>query len=150
MSFALAVLNLGRRAAWAPLAVIVAHWLVMRSPWSDPLNGVVHFSGGAAAAYFIFHAAIYFERWLGKLAPIAHILLAFGLTCAIAIGWEIAEFAFDQLMRTRIQMDLVDTMRDLICGVLGAMSALAFVRRVAETTEGVSRRTTDSQVGGDS
>jgi uncharacterized membrane protein YjdF len=150
MSFAHAVLNLSRHAAWAPLAVIVAHWFVIRSPWSEPLNGVIHFSGGAAAAYFVYHAAIYFERWLGKLTLIAHVLLAFGITCAIAIGWEIAEFAFDQVFRTRVQMDLVDTMRDLICGVLGALSTLVVVRRAAETTEAVSRRTTDSRGRGDS
>ena len=45
--------RVGREALWAPIAVVVLHWaaggLLGHEPYVDP---VMHFLGGAAAAFF--------------------------------------------------------------------------------------------------
>jgi hypothetical protein len=56
-------------------------------------------------------------------------VLAFALACTVALAWELAEFAIDQLAGTRLQEDLAETMSDLLFAVCGAalyLGAAAF------------------------
>lgn len=137
------VVQLLRVAAWAPIAVLLVHQISMRTPWRSELNWTIHFLGGAAAAYFLFHAARTFARELGPLRPITHHLLAFALAAVVALSWEFAEFVIDHLWRWRLQQSLTDTMGDLFFGMLGALCALVVVALVearrpeAATREGV-------------
>lgn len=125
------ITQLLRVAAWAPLLVLVAHQISMRTPWRSDLNWTIHFLGGAAAAYFVYHAARTYARELGPLRPLAHHLLAFALASVVAIGWEFAEFVIDHLWRWRLQQSLTDTMGDLFFGMLGAICALGLLASVA-------------------
>lgn len=138
------VIQLLRAAAWAPLLVLLAHQISMRTPWRSDLNWVIHFLGGAAAAYFLFHAARTFARELGPLRPLAHHLLAFALTAVVALSWEFAEFVIDHQWRWRLQQSLTDTMGDLFFGMLGAICALSVVA-VATAMRPVSSLREDSQ-----
>ncbi len=116
-----------RAAAWAPILVLLAHQVSMRTPWRSDLNWTIHFLGGAAAAYFLFHAARACARELGTLRPVTHHLLAFALAVVVALGWEFAEFTIDHLWRWRLQQSLTDTMGDLFFGTIGAATALGIV-----------------------
>lgn len=117
----MSALSIWRNGLWAPLVVIVLHYIAGgifgHEPYVDP---IMHFSGGAAAAFFFWQAATCSKGILGNLTPLALALLAFGLASAAAVGWEIAEFASDVFLRTNIQRDIANTMRDLILGLLGA------------------------------
>lgn len=121
--------QIGRKALWAPVAVLIVHWLaggwLGHEPFVDP---VMHFSGGLTAAYFFWHAASYARRYLGDLSPLGLGLLSFGLTTAAAVGWEMAEFVGDRLRGTHVQVDLANTMRDLILGIAGAVVYLGIGR----------------------
>jgi hypothetical protein len=111
-------------AGWAPAGVLLLNILVVRTAYRQDLNWLVHALGGAAMAYFLYRAAGLSERHLGWLSPLAQHLLAFGLTCAVAIAWECVEFAFGY------QDGLTDTMGDLAFGMLGAaLSLLALASR---------------------
>lgn len=125
------IIQLLRVAAWAPLLVLLAHQISMRTPWRSDLNWTIHFLGGAAAAFFLYHAARVFARELGPLQPLAHHLLAFALASVVALSWEFAEFVIDHLWRWRLQQSLADTMGDLFFGMLGAICALGLVAWVA-------------------
>lgn len=125
------IVHLFRVAAWAPIIVLILHAIVLRTPWRQNLDWLLHFLGGAATAYFLFHAARLLTQILGQLRMPTHYLLAFGLTCAIAVGWEIVEFLSDQILGTQVQHSLAETMRDLICGVLGAVFSLVCVLLLA-------------------
>lgn len=105
-------------AGWAPVCVVLLNAFVVRTAYRQDLNWLVHALGGAAMAYFLHRAAVLGERHLGQLRPPAQYLLAFGLTCAVAIAWECTEFAFGY------QDGLTDTMGDLAFGTLGAALGL--------------------------
>lgn len=114
--------RLAREAAWAPAAVLVLHAmggaLFGHEPYVDP---VMHLLGGAAAAFFFRRAGSAAKPLLGALTEPALDLLSFGLTCAIALGWEFAEFLVDHVFGTNVQLSLGNTMRDLFLGVTGAL-----------------------------
>jgi hypothetical protein len=124
--------RLAREAAWAPAAVLVLHLvagaLFGHEPVVDP---VMHLLGGIAAAYFFRRASSIAGLLLGAPTRLGSDLLAFGLTSAAALFWEIGEFALDRLARTNTQGDLGNTMRDLIFGVTGAIVYLAAARLAA-------------------
>lgn len=121
--------RLARRAAWAPVSVLVAHsvggFLFGHEPYVDP---VMHFLGGVAAAYFTLQATTVAATIVGRLEPIGRDLLAFGVTCAAALCWEVAEFTGDQIRRTNVQRGLGNTMRDLILGASGGIVCLVLFR----------------------
>jgi hypothetical protein len=116
-------------AAWAPLAVLIGHQLGARlfghEPYVDPL---MHFAGGAAAAFFFRQASAIATEALGTMRDVALDLVGFGLACACAVLWEIGEFASDQVLGTHVQRSLENTMRDLLMGVTGAVLVLVALR----------------------
>ena len=130
------LVRLARDAAWAPVSVLILHEVAARSfghePYVDP---VMHVLGGMAAAFFLRYASSIAGRWLGAPSATALNLLAFGLTCAVALAWELAEFASDQYLGTRAQRDLGNSMRDLVLGVSGAIAYLA-IRRLLRGPRG--------------
>lgn len=103
-----------QQAAWAPIGVVVLHAVVARTAYRQDLDWLMHSLGGAAMAFFLYEATRVWERYLGRLYPLARYLIAFGLTCAVAIGWEVAEFFLGN------QGGLGETIADLIFGMLGA------------------------------
>jgi hypothetical protein len=120
-------LKISRVAAWAPLSVLIGHSIFARffghEPYVDP---VMHFSGGVAAAYFFRKASAMGAEVLGALTEVVRDLLSFGLTCSIALFWEIAEFSSDTFLGTNVQTSNANTMRDLILGIVGALVFLLF------------------------
>lgn len=122
-----AILTLLRTAAWAPIAVLVFHTILRHTAWRAELDWLMHFLGGVAAAYFLFHGIKAFAYLLGQLRLPAHYLLAYTSTCGVAVAWEIAEFMSDQFFGTHVQHSLTETMQDLIFGVVGAALSLGSI-----------------------
>jgi hypothetical protein len=122
------VLRLLREAAWAPVAVVVLRIICNGVGLRHALDWAAHFLGGLAMAYFLYTAVCLFVSRLGALKSCTVYLLAFCGTCAVAVFWEIGEFAGDRLFGTQSQFTLAETMGDLMYGVLGAAVALAIMR----------------------
>jgi len=119
-----ALIQLLRKAAWAPVLVLLIHQIVLRTPWRRELDFCMHFSGGMAAAYLAWHGLVCFQRWIGDLTPIGRWLFSFALGCTIGVFWEFAELASDVFRGTHIQQSIRETMRDLIADACGATLAL--------------------------
>ncbi|MBB5034516.1 hypothetical protein [Prosthecobacter vanneervenii] len=111
-------------AGWAPLAVLVFHRLIQHTPFREPLDFVMHYSGGLAITYFLWHALDFFGHWLGQLTLFARYLFAFALACTVGVFWEFGEFASDIFLHTHIQYSIGETMRDLIADATGATTTL--------------------------
>lgn len=119
--------RLALRAGWAPAAVILFHAAVARlSADRQAFDPAMHFLGGAAIAYFLWHAADLWKEWLGGPAPAARGLIVFCAATTVAVFWEFAEFSSGALLGAYSQLSLKETMADLFRGCLGAASYLAF------------------------
>ncbi len=118
------------RAGWAPLAVLILHAVVAKTPFRGPLDFAMHFSGGAAMAYFLFEAQRCFQEFLGNLTPLARYLLAFALACSVGVFWEFGEWFSDIFLQTHLQKSLPETMSDLLADTVGAVTAMTVVAMV--------------------
>ena len=112
-------------AGWAPAAVFSLHLVIARVlklylayPRSDI---VMHLLGGVAIAFFFRRAARRAAEGglIGAINGVGLAVIVFGLTCAAAVGWEFAEFASDRFLHTQSQLGLSDTLRDMLCGIVG-------------------------------
>jgi hypothetical protein len=121
------LLRLLLRAGWAPLAVLVFHHEIQHTRWREPLDFVMHYSGGLAITYFLWHALEFFAHWLGQLTTFARYLFSFALACTVGVFWEFAEWAADIFLHTHIQYSVGETMRDLIADAAGATTTLTLL-----------------------
>jgi hypothetical protein len=115
------------RFGWAPIAVLILHAVVARTPLREPLDFWIHFSGGMAIAYFLFHAINHYEQFVGAISSLGHYLFTFALACTIGMFWEFAELLSDVFLGTNIQHTLRETMSDLIADTTGAFTSLVLV-----------------------
>lgn len=116
--------------AWPPLAVLAAHAVLTtvagHQEWLDPL---FHFSGGFAGAVTLWRA---FDRlplpprWTAPPRRRVAIVLTM---LAVAVGWELMEFASDQLNGTHVQEGPLDTGSDIVLGVAGAVVFVVMASR---------------------
>jgi hypothetical protein len=113
---------LRRTAWWAPLAVLILAWCVARTQVAHDFWSALHILGGAALAFFFLGCI----DALRAVHPLARHAVAFAFACTGALGWELMEFAIDQVCGTRLQEGLLDTMSDLMFGVGGAALYLAY------------------------
>ena len=111
-----------REALWAPAAIVALNVIVAWLPDPGYLWSLLHFLGGAAAAFCVFQIA----RIAAPELRVLRYVLAFALACSAALAWECAEFAIDQVADTLLQEGLVDTMSDLLLSVCGAALFLSF------------------------
>ena len=121
--------RVAREVGWAPVTVLVLHSVSGRifghEPYVDP---AMHFSGGVVAAYFFRNAGSIGSRFLGTPTHLALDLLAFGLTCAVALLWELGELVSDEYLGTNVLRDVHNTVRDLFLGMLGGILYIAAAR----------------------
>ena len=125
------LLRLLLRAGWAPLVVLIFHHQIQHTPWRQRLDFLMHYSGGVAIAFFLWHALDCFAHWFGSLTPFARYLFTFTLACTVGLFWEFAELFSDVVYGTHIQQTIHETMRDLIADATGALTTLVltwFVR----------------------
>ena len=130
------------RAGWAPVLVLVMHAVVVRTPWRTPLDFWMHFSGGAAIAFFWFHAIDCFGALLGRVTALGRFLFSFSLACTVGVFWEFGELFSDVFLGTVIQKSINETMSDLIADAAGAVVSLGVVYAIGRRS-GKRRVTVD-------
>lgn len=122
-----ASLQLLRKAAWAPISVLIFHAIIAETPYRQASDFVMHFSGGAAIAYFFFVALGEFQSWLGAPTLLGRLLFSFTMACTVGVFWEIGEQFSDTFLGSHIQKSLPETMSDLLANTTGAVSALMVI-----------------------
>jgi hypothetical protein len=120
-------LKLFQKAAWAPLSVLIFHWIIAKTPFRIPLDFTIHFLGGASIAYFCFHAFGCLTSFLGTVKPLVRYVCSFALACTTGLFWEFAECLSDIFRHTHIQQNLYETMSDLIADATGAFLVLSLI-----------------------
>ena len=109
--------------AWAPAAVLGFSFVIGGMSFARDVWWLLHLVGGIALGFFFLNAV----EALDAVRPAWRYVAVFALACTAALGWELAEFALDQLLRSRLQESLLDTMSDLMFGVCGVAVYLGYV-----------------------
>lgn len=119
-----------RGAAWAPGLVFLVHAVLSRGFHAydrfPPLDIPMHFLGGVVIAYFFHHAALN-AATAGLTGPTdrrTHVVLVFALVATATVFWEFAEYLCDRGFGTHAQVDLEDTLLDMLLGILGGLTFL--------------------------
>ncbi len=117
-----------RRFGWLPITVFLAHEVCAHVVdgyrlWPS-VDIPLHFFGGLAIAYFTSGTLYVFaERDVVRMPDtVVHLLVTFGLTCSVAMLWELAEWTADHTLGTNCQLSIDDTMGDMFVGVLGGLT----------------------------
>lgn len=123
-----------RAAAWAPISVFALHMVmseVLGAYLAYPhLDVPMHVAGGVAITYFLAYvvAAAASLDLLGRPNRSALLWLVFTASCTATILWEFAEFLSDRYLGTSAQVDLEDTLLDMLLGILGSLAYFAISR----------------------
>jgi hypothetical protein len=133
------------KAAWAPVAVLVFHAIIVRTPFRKPLDFPIHFLGGASIAYFSFHALIRLSPLFGETTPWARYFFSFTIACTVGLFWEFGELFSDVFLHTHIQQSLQGTMSDLIADATGAITSLSLVFLTRLTLKALTRGAVNPQ-----
>lgn len=135
-----------RAAGWAPIAVFLLHMvLVATGAYAayPSLDIPMHLGGGIVIAYFFAESLAVAVRagLLGAPNRLAVAVMVLGCTCAAAVGWEFAEWAYDQFFSVRDARGYHDTLLDMALGVLGGglVVAVSAVRGVGQRSEAESQ-----------
>lgn len=126
------VLALG---GWAPLTVLLVHVLAARvldlyAIW-PPTDIPIHLAGGFAMAFFLSRCcrAVRPEIMGSSRLAVLELVLVGSLTTTMAVLWEFAEFGYDRVFGTNVQVDLANTLQDQAMGIAGALTFLALRAR---------------------
>jgi hypothetical protein len=110
------------RVASAPALVVLSHsalaGLIGHRRELDPL---FHFLGGVAGTHAILGAWMAFPQLRPPVAIGHPGQVAVATVSVAAVLWELAEFASDRLLSSRIQLGWSDTALDLVLGIGGAV-----------------------------
>lgn len=120
---------------WAPLALFLFHVLmlfVFRAYRYWPKADIqLHFLGGAAMAWFFSGVYRVMPRPAARSNRVVLLELVWmgSLTTVMAVLWEFAEFLWDFVYGTNMQVDLPNTMQDMAVGMTGALFVMALRAR---------------------
>ncbi len=110
----------------APLAVVLIHAVLAVSLGQRAhFDPIAHLLGGAAMALFLNQVLLTWPHWFGRPTPGARTVIAFCMTATVALLWEFMEFLFGGTLMMYTQMNLPETMSDLLLGCAGAGIYLA-------------------------
>jgi hypothetical protein len=113
-----------REAAWAPLSVFGFYLLGLAFHLYDlypRLDIPTHFLGGVAITLFYRSAIRQSENLFGEIPLPIQILFAFTCTGTTVVLWEFYENILDYFLHTQMVLGLVDTIKDMFLGLLGAL-----------------------------
>jgi hypothetical protein len=127
--------------AWAPSLVFSIHMVIDKGfhVYKDHPNADIpmHLVGGFAIAYFFlccWRAAIA-RGHAGRPTAAVTLAMIFALTCSAAVFWEFGEYLSDWMLSTHVQVDMDDTLSDMLFGILGGIPMAILGWRAARRTE---------------
>jgi hypothetical protein len=112
---------------WAVWAVALAFLLLVPNGVADRFDYLFHTAGGAAIAFFAYRTVSVTQDFAARIKSPSRPL--FALVCALVAAalWEAAEFVADRTLRTQMQHDLLESLRDIAFGALGALAVCVVV-----------------------
>ncbi|MCA9388537.1 hypothetical protein KC644_02120 [Candidatus Berkelbacteria bacterium] len=114
-----------------PLLVYIVSLLLLTGPNYYEVypnaDNVMHFLGGASIftmAYLATYKLRLADSFL-KLSSGLQFLFYLSFVALFVVGWEVYEFGSDLWLGTRTQPSLVDTITDMVMGMLGGLLSIS-------------------------
>ncbi|MCH7903900.1 MAG: hypothetical protein IH944_04950 [Armatimonadetes bacterium] len=105
---------------WAPAGVAAAFLVLVATGLGGRYDYVFHAAGGAAVAYFFWRCAALVPALSQRVQGGTRPVFALAGSCVVAVLWEFAEFGADRWLGFTLQGGILETLRDLAFGALGA------------------------------
>jgi len=121
-----------KEAAWAPLGVVGFYLFGLALHLFDlfpSLDVPTHFLGGVAITFLYRSAIRNSQKIVGDIPFSTQIIFAFTCTGTTIILWEFYENILDYFLNTHMVLGLVDTLKDMFMGLLGALILSLLYRR---------------------
>lgn len=121
-----AVWKVFKAGGWFPSLVFVSHlilkYIIQIYRYWPHADMPLHFFGGMSIAFFVSgsYQILRHEGAKRSRVVLLELVLIVSLTATAAVFWEFMEFASDHFFATNLQGSLLNTMMDLIMGMLGA------------------------------
>ncbi len=93
-----------------------------------PIDIPLHIGGGIAVGYMFFVLVKLFD-----IAPSKIILLAFSWIILVTISWEAFELIVDRLTGSNVYGDILDTIGDIINGIIGCIIVVIIKKRTSKS-----------------
>lgn len=97
-----------------------------------------HYIGGLSIAYTSAQTISHLEKEkiFTRLDKVVFLAFVFSLAATSTIFWEFAEYIGDQLLDTKIQISLANTMQDQFMGILGGATwVFIYSKKLDKITE---------------
>ena len=118
-----------------PLVVFVIDGILillfgMRTLEENKIDNIVHGFGGVSVCLSSAGVLWHLMRWEIITLQDENVFrfLVFGLLCFVVIGWEILEYI---VLYPNEFLTYIDTLSDMICGLIGGLFAMLFFRKPA-------------------
>lgn len=125
-----AVWKVFKAGGWFPSLVFISHlilkYILQIYRYWPHADMPLHFFGGMSIAFFVSgnYQLLHHESAKRSRVVLLELVLIVSLTATAAVFWEFGEFALDHFFATNLQGSLLNTMMDLIMGMLGALVIL--------------------------
>ena len=106
------------------------------------MDSAMHLLGGVALAMLVSGLLVQAVEngWCPDIGGLITLVLVMSLVATGAVCWEVYEWTSDWFLGTHFQVDLDDTMKDLVLGLLGGAgyAGLGFVTNATASRRGRS------------
>ena len=105
------------------MAAFAGFWFWGRIEWFSYIDIPLHLIGGLVSSLcFLLFVATYFgTRTMRQIPWSLRCLLVLGFTGLVTIGWEFFENFTDTFLGTRLQSTVIETLKDMAVGLVGAL-----------------------------
>jgi len=112
-----------------PAIVMVLHFFILSCNVYASIPSIdilMHLLGGCTAAFCLTITLVRLQKLkiIQSLNKDILYALVISLTCVIAVLWEIGELTSDMLMMTTTQISVLDTLSDIVMGIVGSAAFL--------------------------
>ena len=124
-----------KKGAWAPIVAFslnILCYLLNLYAIYPCIDIPGHFIGGMGISYFYIQSISCALKYklIGRPSFFIILLLLFLLTCTTTVFWELLEWGFDIIFYTHLQINLNETMVDMLVGTIGGIVTIGIMMKV--------------------
>jgi hypothetical protein len=123
------------------MATFAGFWFWDRIDWFAYIDIPLHLIGGLVSSlcFLLFIATYFGTRTMRQIPWCLRCLLMLGFTALVTIGWEFFENFTDAFLGTQLQSTIIETLKDMAVGLVGALPVAMWLTSNASFPAGDDR-----------